>query len=453
MLARMISNYSYPIAIVTILFAGSIGLASAWTGPSYAPPNNNVSAPVNVGTTAQVKNGGLSVNSLAVFGNSILSGSSLYLNFGVTAGTSGYGIRDNGGTMEFKNSTGAWAAMSTSSTAVSGTTSYVPKFTSPTALGNSLIYDNGTGVGIGATTLSAKLHVTGGTGTGVYGDSTSATGVYGNSGTGYGVYGVSSGSYGVTGIGGTAGVLGYSVGALTGSGWYAYGMLGHDNGSNAFGVYGSAANYAGGYGGFFTGGTAGTGVRGTTGGDYGVYGTYNGSSSGFIPAGVFGNTATAGAAGVRGASSAGSGYGVYCTGPTCGGNKVWTNTSDVRLKTEIKTLSAENGLDAILKLRPVTYKWKDASDYKNLGDQYGFIAQEVEKVLPSAVITNDADADIRHEDGTIEKIKNPKAMSYATVVVPLVKAVQQLKAENDSLNLKNEKLEKRIELLEERLTK
>jgi hypothetical protein len=36
---------------------------------------------------------------------------SYYLNFGSTLGTSGYGIRDNGGTMEFKNSGGTWAGL------------------------------------------------------------------------------------------------------------------------------------------------------------------------------------------------------------------------------------------------------------------------------------------------------------------------------------------------------
>ncbi len=34
-----------------------------------------------------------------------------YLNFGTTDGTSGYGFRDNAGTIEFKNSAGAWAAI------------------------------------------------------------------------------------------------------------------------------------------------------------------------------------------------------------------------------------------------------------------------------------------------------------------------------------------------------
>jgi hypothetical protein len=43
-------------------------------------------------------------------GNHILAiyGSNGYLNFGTTLGTSGYGIRDNGGVMEFKDSGGSW---------------------------------------------------------------------------------------------------------------------------------------------------------------------------------------------------------------------------------------------------------------------------------------------------------------------------------------------------------
>jgi hypothetical protein len=85
----------------------------AWSGPTSAPPNGNVAAPVNVGDTDQVKNAGLSVNALAVFGNVILSGVSRYLNFGATAGSAGYGFRDNSGTMEVKDSSGAWSRFAT----------------------------------------------------------------------------------------------------------------------------------------------------------------------------------------------------------------------------------------------------------------------------------------------------------------------------------------------------
>lgn len=38
----------------------------------------------------------------------LINGTNRYLNFGVISGSTGYGIRDNGGTMEFKNSGGSW---------------------------------------------------------------------------------------------------------------------------------------------------------------------------------------------------------------------------------------------------------------------------------------------------------------------------------------------------------
>lgn len=62
--------------------------------------------------TLDDKRAGLALNALAVFGNSILSGPSVtYLNFGATPGETGYGIRDNAGTMEFKNSGGSWSSL------------------------------------------------------------------------------------------------------------------------------------------------------------------------------------------------------------------------------------------------------------------------------------------------------------------------------------------------------
>jgi hypothetical protein len=69
------SSFVTPAAnslVALILFGASA--AFAWTGPASAPPNGNVSAPINVGSTDQVKNAGLSVNALAVFGNSAMTG-------------------------------------------------------------------------------------------------------------------------------------------------------------------------------------------------------------------------------------------------------------------------------------------------------------------------------------------------------------------------------------------
>lgn len=93
-------------ALLAVLF--SVNFLFAWTGPTTAAPAGNTPAPVNVGTVDQIKDGGLSLDALAVFGNIIVSGTNNYLNFGTTAGASGYGFRNNNGTMQFKNQSGDW---------------------------------------------------------------------------------------------------------------------------------------------------------------------------------------------------------------------------------------------------------------------------------------------------------------------------------------------------------
>ena len=104
------------------------------------------------------------------------------------------------------------------------------------------------------------------------------------------------------------------------------------------------------------------------------------------------------------------------------------NYSDARAKDNVHTLTT--GLNTILGLRPVTYEWKkadeaeieqialtDTANAKSYGPeegmQYGFLAQEVEKVLPDAVKTD--------ENGN-------KLINYTAIIPILVQAVQDLKA-------------------------
>lgn len=47
-------------------------LVYAWTGPTAFPPGNNVDAPINVGTTSQIKDGTIGVNGLGVFGDTYI---------------------------------------------------------------------------------------------------------------------------------------------------------------------------------------------------------------------------------------------------------------------------------------------------------------------------------------------------------------------------------------------
>ena len=96
-----------------------------------------------------------------------------------------------------------------------------------------------------------------------------------------------------------------------------------------------------------------------------------------------------------------------------------TNPSDSRLKSNIKTITY--GLNDILKLRPVSYNWKD--DKVNQGIQFGFIAQEVQEVMPDSV----------KEFGEETKFLGlEKDAIYAT----LINAIKELKAELDTLKNK-----------------
>jgi hypothetical protein len=76
------------------------------------------------------------------------------------------GLKDSSGAIgssgQVLSSTGSNVSWVNPSASASGTVNYVSKFTGTTTLGNSLIYDNGTNVGIGTTTPTEKLHVSGG---------------------------------------------------------------------------------------------------------------------------------------------------------------------------------------------------------------------------------------------------------------------------------------------------
>ncbi len=106
-------------------------------------------------------------------------------------------------------------------------------------------------------------------------------------------------------------------------------------------------------------------------------------------------------------------------------------SSDIRLKEKVADLDGAKGLDTILKLRPVTWHWRDVAQDKLEGEQVGFIAQEVAKEFPSLLINTGKDITLKLADGTTEVVKDSKALDYAKLTAPLVKAVQELKAEND----------------------
>lgn len=469
-------GFFFALFACTILSVVSIGYA--WTDPTGSPPTNNVAAPINVSTNAQEKFGGLYISdllegdSLAVYGNTILGGSNRYLNFGTTAGDAGYGIRDNAGTMQYKNSAdSSWTNLG------GGGTLWL-------ASGNNVYNTNSGNVGVGGVpTSGARLHVIGAAGSPkiymngtdggiqigplnsswshIYSDNTAqpfifntdvfsipggfssynsnlflktstggnvgttrltisnSTGnvgiggvpstarldvtasgndiaVYANApGANYGVYGISSAYYGIQGrtlSASYAGVLGYNHNATT------YGMLGY----STYGVYGDAGS-SGGYG-----------VYGRSDGNYGIYGRSSSASYG----GVLGYNAAGTAYGILGY---GSGYSFYGSGTSYNNGTVYGNSfiynSDSRLKENIEKM--KDGLAKILALNPVSFTWKKDIESTQAGkDDIGFIAQEVEKVLPGLVTTDE---------------KGIKGVDYVRVVPVLVQALQEQQAEIDAL--------------------
>jgi hypothetical protein len=102
--------------------------------------------------------------------------------------------------------------------------------------------------------------------------------------------------------------------------------------------------------------------------------------------------------------------------------------SDIREKENIKTI--ESSLNKISKLNPVEFDWKKSGEHINAG----FIAQEVEEVFPEYVVEN-----ISNEGE--EERKGLTGGMTSGIVAHLVKSIQELKADNDSLKARIETLE------------
>ncbi len=102
-----------------------------------------------------------------------------------------------------------------------------------------------------------------------------------------------------------------------------------------------------------------------------------------------------------------------------GGVLTNTNPSDENLKENIKDLSF--GLNEILQLRAVSYEWKN--NKTNQPRQYGFIAQEVAKILPELITEFNSFEDDKREVST-----KRLGLDKDAIFVSLVKAIQELSA-------------------------
>ncbi len=489
-------------------------MARAWTGPPSSPPNANVAAPINVGSSLQEKTGGFYVSdllesdTLAVYGNTILGGTSRYLNWGTTVGTTGYGIRDNGGTMEFKNSGGSWTSF--------GAGGSLPWLAS----GNNIYNTNTGNVGIGTAGPLTNLHVAGTSGLHLRSFAGSPEGgriTWLGDGTGWklhmqarndagtligatpimtlvdnGNVGIGTASPGAAlqvGSGSVGGIGGIQARGATASyisasndGNSAIAFMGSD--TSAAGIFGTLSNYAvvlrtnntdririettGNVGinsaspdaklrvnaidgmtvvyghnssnGIGVRGYSASGVGGyfqSAGANYGAYAESTGNY------GMYGRTLHAGYGGVLGYAANGTYYGIlghanaysfYGNGPVASASFLYV--SDKRLKENIKPLDI--GLAELMKLKPVSFTWKKEVDNVNAGkDDFGLIAQDIEKVLPDLVMTDTS---------------GKKSIDYVRLVPLLIQSVQEQQVEIERGVAHNAALQKEIDVLKTRLS-
>ena len=117
------------------------------------------------------------------------------------------------------------------------------------------------------------------------------------------------------------------------------------------------------------------------------------------------------------------------------------NLSDARYKKNVQPL--QNALNKTLKLRGVSYEWRQSENpglQFGLGTQIGFIAQELETVLPEAVV----------KDAT-----GVRSVAYSTVIPLLTEAIkeqqQQFEQANADKDRQLEQLKQQNAALAERL--
>ncbi len=186
---------------------------------------------------------------------------------------------------------------------------------------------------------------------------------------------------------------------------------------------------------------------GELGGPYGVYG-FSSSNDGVWGEsdsldGVVGKSHAPLHAGVTAVNDAGGGYGlwaysfkglsVYCNGDG-GYTGLWSNVSDARLKKNVATLA--DALSRVLALRGVSFTWRrDEFPDKHLNDgpQLGFIAQEVEPVLPEVVGAD---------------LEGFKTIDYSKLTPVLVEAMKEQQAIIETQRSELDQMEARVARLE-----
>ena len=378
------------------------GTVTSVTGTAPITVATGTTTPAISLGTVPVANGGTGTATAPTQGG-VMYASSTSALASTSAGSSGYLLKSNG--------TAAPTWLATVPVANGGTGTTTGSITGTSALAfaaggsnqNVTLTPSGTGytllggnVGIGGSGSSGyKLLITDTTTT------SGQSGLYINktgtiNGTGYGITSYISGATTSYAINGTA----------SGTGSYNYGVTGTSNGAAAYNV-----------------GVIGAASGGAT-QNWGLYGTATGSTGTNFGGYFAASGATANYALITGGGNVGIGtqtpaYLLSLSGGAYSAGTTWVSGSDARLKRDIQPMT-NYGLNTVMQLNPVTYFYKtDTTNHHEVG----FIAQDVQKIIPEVVSGSEGDLAKGETLG----------LSYGNLVPVLTKAIQELKAENDEL--------------------
>jgi hypothetical protein len=111
--------------------------------------------------------------------------------------------------------------------------------------------------------------------------------------------------------------------------------------------------------------------------------------------------------------------GAYCTGTA------WTNSSDIANKENIT--STEYGLATVMASNPVDFQWKTMRDENGVGKKdIGFIAQEMELLVPEVVSGGEGDKGISY--GNLVAIAFKAIQEQQTLITTLTERITALEA-------------------------
>ncbi len=446
--------------IVCVAVVAGVSLVYSWTGPPYGgvcndppcPPGGNVPAPINVGSVSQYKSGALSIGGLlqapqiqlttgAVAGKVLTSDASGLASWQTGGGASGVSQIIAGTNVTISPTTGIGAVTINSAAGGGGYW----------ALSGANIYNTNTGnVGIGTVSPLLKMQIYDGT-------------RYFNIGSSGTMSGIQIANIG-TSVSGTLGTF-YSHNYTTGNteiastggfGLYVNGALSRIrsifiNSSGDLIEIGNGGNMVF-KGQLFDAGdiifqnSAGSQKGRIWTDPYGANQLYFSTidnipdltinaAGGIVAAG---NVSTNNRADITTINAGSQGINTYdifaqwtvranqiCLGGGSTGNNfgdcrtVWPGVSDVSLKQNIQTIP--NALEKVLQLNGVSFQWKESGK-----PGIGLVAQDVEKVFPEVVSTN--------------QTSGLKSLEYGNLVGPLVEAIKEQQKQIEELKNEVEKL-------------